>query len=273
MKTKFIKFTALFAFVLFALNSFCAVQAIFNYKQFMTPNKEIYVENYLAFVSSSLKYKSKKTKVLQARLMVTQIFKRGGKIVDFKKYEVLGPVLVDSVAVDFKDQKRFMVTPGEYEVEVEVLDLNNENSVPVKSSRTIEIKPFDKRVNLSDIELIDYVNKTGKEKNIKLVILEKSVTTPFSSLFTKLKCVKLSSFEKSGIVPVTKSSLILNKVRLGRFKSGIVPVIFIFTNLNELTQPLTSVITPCQVSIGALKSHAFPALGTFPTEFPYKYVS
>lgn len=156
---------ALLLFCLMSLNSLSAVQAIFNYKQFMAPAKGIYIENYLSFVSSSLKYKTKDGKPLQARLLVTQILKRNDSIIDFKKYNVLGPVLKDSVAVDFKDQKRFAVTPGNYEVELEVLDLNDEKGVSVTSSRKITVKPYNQLVNISDIELIDYFKKTGVKKN------------------------------------------------------------------------------------------------------------
>ena len=157
------KIIALILFALITFKGISGVQAIFNYKQFMAPSKEIYIESYLSFVSSSLKYKNAENPVLQARLLVTQYIKQNGKILDFKKYKVLGPELKDSVAVDFKDQQRFVLVPGYYQVEIEVLDLNDSSETPTLTSRTINIEGYDKKINLSDIELIDYFNKTDKK--------------------------------------------------------------------------------------------------------------
>lgn len=158
-----LKISGIVVFLIFSFNSFAGVQAIFNYKQFQVPNKGIYIESYLSFISSSLKYKAPNSKVLQAKLLITQILKKGDEIIDFKKYEVLGPVLLDSIAVDFKDQKRFFLKPGEYEMEITIKDLNNPDPVHSVTRNIISVRYFDKEINISDIELIDYFNKTEKK--------------------------------------------------------------------------------------------------------------
>ena len=158
-----LKIGAILLFVIFSFNSIAGVQAIFNYKQFQIPNKGVYIESYLSFVSSSLKYKAYDSEVLQAKLLVTQILKKGEKVIDFKKYEVLGPVLKDSVAVDFKDQKRFFLEPGEYEIEIIIKDLNNPDPGHSVTRNKISVSAYDKEINISDIELIDYFNKTKKK--------------------------------------------------------------------------------------------------------------
>jgi hypothetical protein len=114
-------------------------------------------------VSSSLKYKASNSDVLQANLLITQILKKGDEIIDFKKYEVLGPVLVDSVAVDFKDQKRFFLEPGEYEMEITIKDLKNSDPGHSVTRNKISVKPYGNGINISDIELIDYFNRTEKK--------------------------------------------------------------------------------------------------------------
>lgn len=165
MKNK-ISLVFLILFSLISLQGIAGVQAIFNYKQFMAPSKDIYIESYLSFISSSLKYKNPGSKVLQARLLVTQYIKQEGVILDFKKYQVLGPVLQDSVAVDFKDQKRFVLVPGYYQVEIEIVDLNDTSGKATITTRTIHVDGYDGEINVSDIELIDYFKKTEKnEKN------------------------------------------------------------------------------------------------------------
>jgi GWxTD domain-containing protein len=149
---------------LLTLNVLADVQAIFNYKQFQIPDKGIYIENYLSFVSSSLKYKSSTSDKLQARLLITQILKKKDSIVDFKKYNVLGPELIDSIAIDFKDQQRFFVKNGLYELEIQIQDLNS-NTKSIVLNKFISIKPYDLETNISDIELIDYFKKTEKKNN------------------------------------------------------------------------------------------------------------
>lgn len=160
-KAKLILFVLLFG-ASFLANA--ELQAIFNYKQFQMPGKGIYIENYLSFVSSSLKYKNHETDKLQARILVTQILKKNDSIIDFKKYNVLGPELVDSIAVDFKDQKRFFVTPGVYEIEIELIDLNRKDQKKITLSKFLTIRAFSSETAISDIQLIDYFKKT-EEKN------------------------------------------------------------------------------------------------------------
>jgi GWxTD domain-containing protein len=163
MNKSSLKIGPILVFLIFSFNSIAGVQAIFNYKQFQVPNKGIYIESYLSFVSSSLKYKSPNSEVLQANLLITQILKKGDKIIDFKKYEVLGPVLIDSIAVDFKDQKRFFLEPGEYEMEIIIKDLKNPDPGHSITRNKISVNPYDNAINISDIELIDYFNKTEKK--------------------------------------------------------------------------------------------------------------
>ncbi len=157
-------FVSCFLLFVMSLSAKSELQAIFNYKQFQIPGKGIYIENYLSFVSSSLKYQNAESEVLQARILVTQILKKNDSIIDFKKYNVLGPELLDSVAVDFKDQKRFFVSPGVYELEIELIDLNSKSKTPVQLSKFLVIRSFESQTTVSDLELVDYFKNT-QEKN------------------------------------------------------------------------------------------------------------
>lgn len=138
-----------------------STQVIFNHAKFQLENGEPYFETYLSFISSSLKYKANERGNLQAKLLVTQFVKQNNKIVDFKKYEVLGPELIDSIAIDFVDQKRFKLSKGTYNLELEIIDLNIENSKPVKLSETIDLDIDNSKVSISDIELIEYINESN----------------------------------------------------------------------------------------------------------------
>lgn len=140
-------------------------QAIFDYKQFYTPYGSTYIETYLSFVASSLYYMPNKNGNLQANILVTQVIKQKNEIVDFKKYEVLGPELIDSVAVGFNDQQRFMLQPGTYLLELEIMDLNDPDSTSIISNQFVHVSLNEGEINISDIELIDYYKKTEEKNN------------------------------------------------------------------------------------------------------------
>lgn len=155
-------------FMLTYLSSFSQdgkVQAIFDYKQFSTPYGATYIETYLSFIASSLHYATNKNGVLQSNILVTQIFKQGDEIIDFKKFEVLGPELIDSVAVGFSDQKRYQLNPGSYHMELEVMDLNDPDSTSLISHQLIRISENNDAVSISDIELVDYYKRTIRKNN------------------------------------------------------------------------------------------------------------
>lgn len=141
------------------------VQAIFDYKQFYTPYGSTYIETYLSFIASSLYYMPNKNNNLQSNILVTQIIKQKDEIIDFKKYEILGPELKDSLAVGFNDQQRFMLQPGTYLLEIEIMDLNDPDSTSTISNQFIHVNLNEGEINISDIELIDYYQKTDKKNN------------------------------------------------------------------------------------------------------------
>lgn len=162
-----IKRLLLFFIVLITCTSFAQkarIQAVFDYKQFNTPYGAPYIETYLSFIASSLHYAPNDRGQLQSNIMVTQIFKRDNQIIDFKKYEVLGPELIDSVAVGFTDQKRFQLQPGVYTMDIQLMDLNDPDSLYNSSTQLISVNEFKDNISVSDIEFIDYYKKT-EQKN------------------------------------------------------------------------------------------------------------
>jgi len=140
-------------------------QVIFNYKQFQMPEKGIYIESYLSFIASSLKYKINENKKLQANLLITQVIKQNDSILDFRKFKVKSPELIGNLALDFKDKRQFFLSPGTYNIEIEILDLNRENTKSITSHKIIEIEKYESDINISSIELIDYFSKTKTKNN------------------------------------------------------------------------------------------------------------
>ncbi len=142
------------------------VEARFEYGVFHAPEVGSYLETYLNIAGHSVKYKPNEAGGLQARIEITQVVKQGEEIIDFKKYELLGPELIDSLATDIKDQKRFSLPSGRYEIEVTIRDMNKEAGVTSKFTKDIEITDMSHGLHMSDVELLEGIMETKEKSNI-----------------------------------------------------------------------------------------------------------
>ena len=140
------------------------LSVIYNSKQFNLPEDSLtLVENYLSIAAHSLKYKPNSDGQLQAQIQATQIYKQGDKIIDFKKYTLNGtPIGVDSIAIDVLDQQRFTLKPDKYTFDLELVDLNNENSEVIKLSEAIEVTDYNTKLGFSDVQFIETFGKAEK---------------------------------------------------------------------------------------------------------------
>lgn len=145
-------------------NSPKMVEAYFDYKTFYAPGAGHYIETYLHFNTLSIIYTMKNGKE-QAELEITQIIKdRDSNIVDFEKYLLPSPPVIDSIREDFSDVKRFILEPGEYNIELHVVDINNPNGQPITSIQPIDVRSYKNKVDISDIQLLDGATPS-KDKN------------------------------------------------------------------------------------------------------------
>jgi GWxTD domain-containing protein len=99
----------------------------------------------------------------QAKVEITMIIKKDGKIVDFKKYSVQGPEIADSLQnfPNFVDQQRFSLAPGNYELELEIIDLNANKGEKLSVLEQLVIDNYKADyVAISDIQLIESFKKT-----------------------------------------------------------------------------------------------------------------
>jgi GWxTD domain-containing protein len=137
------------------------IQAYYNSKQFKLEGKGTLVENYLSISPHSVVYKSNSEGKLLAQIEITQIYKQGETIVDFKKYVLTSPEIgSDSIADDFIDQQRYILKPGDYIFELEMLDLNDDKSVPFKYQEEVTVQDFSSKLNFSDAQFIESYSKT-----------------------------------------------------------------------------------------------------------------
>ena len=155
-------FTLLLFIGLISTNIFAGnLKAYFTFCTFDSPEKGSYIETYLSIVGNSASYKKTAQNTFQSEIEITLIFKQGEEIKKFKKYNLLSPESIDSLASkeNFIDQQRISLDEGEYEFQISIKDLNT-NEPPFTSVQNLKINYPKDKVNISDIELIESLKKT-----------------------------------------------------------------------------------------------------------------
>jgi len=142
------------------------LKAYFTHCTFYSPLSGPYIETYLSIVGNSINYVKNENNTFQGSIEITYLFKQGEEIKQFKKYNLLSPELADtsSEKVNFIDQQRISLPAGSYEFEILMKDLNSSHP-PFKNNQIININYNDKKMAISDIELIESLSKTT-EKSI-----------------------------------------------------------------------------------------------------------
>jgi len=132
------------------------LKAYFTHCTFYSPLSGPYIETYLSIVGNSINYVKNENNTFQGSIEITYLFKQGEEIKQFKKYNLLSPELADtsSEKVNFIDQQRISLPAGSYEFEILMKDLNSSHP-PFKNNQIININYNDKKMAISDIELIE----------------------------------------------------------------------------------------------------------------------
>jgi len=149
----------------FCLQSVFAIDMLFSYSRFQTPNSDPYLETYIAIPSSSLALVDGENGK-KAAVEVTIIISQGEEVVAFDKYTLNSPVLNDSVSTNLLDVKRFPLKPGDYNIEIKYNDANNPtDDGNYKENFTIESDR--ENICISDISLLDAVKKAEVGAEVK----------------------------------------------------------------------------------------------------------
>ncbi len=145
-------------FILLSFSSFSAdLRAYLDSKQFYAPGKGNYIEFHIQFIGPSLKYVGKDDGLI-GEVAIQMSIEQDGKIVQSDAYRLSTPFMKDSIISDFYDIKRFVLPPGEYQFNIELLDLNN-NQEALKTSQTIFIEDLSSSISISNIVVAEYANK------------------------------------------------------------------------------------------------------------------
>jgi GWxTD domain-containing protein len=136
-----------------------SLEAYFNLTRFNIPTDKPFVDVFISFNGRTLAYEKGKANVESIILI-----KSGEHIIDFRKTKVESPPLgLDSIPVDFVDAQRFSLKNGKYSIEVLLHDLNLANSDTMKISYPFEIYFSGFQVEISDIELVDRMEKSNEQ--------------------------------------------------------------------------------------------------------------
>ena len=132
------------------------LQAAFSYCAFYQPGKGPFVETYLAVDGKSVCYQAAPGGGFQAAIEITLIYRTKDSVQYFDKYNLLGPVISDTVESlqSFKDLQRIPLVNGNYEMSLTVKDLNNRETEAYTISQSISISFFPEIISISDIELL-----------------------------------------------------------------------------------------------------------------------
>jgi GWxTD domain-containing protein len=136
------------------------VQANLDFKQFYNSGTGTYLEVYVKVNLTTVSLKSPSEGHWQSEVEITEIIKKGDSIINFSKKNLASPVMSDSTLVDFTDQQRFIIQPGEYELEIIIKDNYKENDQPVSLTEKMVITDFSEIASFSDIELLEGYSKS-----------------------------------------------------------------------------------------------------------------
>lgn len=139
------------------------IKAYLDTKQFYAPEVGNYLEIYLQFVGSSVKFVSTENG-LQARVSLSFEVLKNDSIIKADAYILESPLSRDSVIDDFYEVKRFVFEPGEYDLRIELTDLNNPKS-KISGKQKIKIEDFKTAPSISDIEVAEYAYESAEENN------------------------------------------------------------------------------------------------------------
>ena len=152
---------------LFFLLSFIShgqLKAYLDTKQFYDPQLGNYIEIYMQFVSSSLKYEGKETG-LQGKIAIRLNVSQKDSTYFSDLYLLESPLMKDSIVEDFYDVVRFAILPGPYKLKVELSDVLNDKSKAVMAESELVVKDLSQDVTLSDLEIAEFAKKSESTNN------------------------------------------------------------------------------------------------------------
>lgn len=154
-----------FGLIFFCQTNAANLQAYLSYTTFYSPTEGPYIETYLTIDANSVVFAKNDSGDFQSTIQVTLIFRKGDVISDFKKIDLMSPVVKDTSSLDFSftDQQRFLLPEGNYVVEIQLMDKNIKDAKPYKTTESLTISFPNDKASVSGIEFVDSYKKTVGE--------------------------------------------------------------------------------------------------------------
>lgn len=132
----------------------------FRHAVFHQPDEGPYVETYLSIFGKGLRYKELGIRQFQGEVAVTWILRRGEEVLDFQKYRLESPVVIDTNRIDFSlmDQKRLALSEGKATLELTVEDLNDPTNI-LEFSEEVSAD-FSLLPTFSDVQFVESFKKS-----------------------------------------------------------------------------------------------------------------
>lgn len=133
------------------------LRAYLDNKQFFAPEIGNYVEFHLQFIGYSINYKGKDGGLI-GDLAVSVKISQDDKVVKEDVYRLETPFMKDSLVEDFYDIRRYSLEPGDYQFDLQLMDINSENQ-PLKTSQMIKVNDLSDVISISDIEVAEFATR------------------------------------------------------------------------------------------------------------------
>ena len=140
------------------------LRAFLSYATFTVPGDKSTLETYLAVDGKSVVFKEISAGNFQASIEITLLFKQADTISSFAKYTLLSPVSNDTSVIDFTfiDFQRYALKDGEYQIEIQISDLNNPAKTPFLTKEVIQLSYPNDKMLFSGIQFVDSYKKSEK---------------------------------------------------------------------------------------------------------------
>ena len=143
---------ALFAFI--GIETF-AIRGFFTTSNFYDPASGPYIECVTSFEGPTFTLaKSDSAGLFQSAAELTIVISQDGKVVDFRKVRVDGPLVKEGEQSDFMSLERFSLFPGVYDLELTMRDANDPLSKDEVHQQNITISHISDTPQFSDIQLL-----------------------------------------------------------------------------------------------------------------------
>ncbi len=134
------------------------LRVILNHNTFYHPQSGHFIEVHLQFLATSVHYAEVKGK-MEGEVEVQLILSQQNSIVSFDKYRLKSEPIGDTLFEDFYSIRRFTIKPGNYELEMSVVDINKPEDT-ISYIQEIEVLDWESDLAFSDITLIETVSKS-----------------------------------------------------------------------------------------------------------------